>query len=49
MKGLADMFKLRVAGRQPEFIALVKQAGKQDAATKKIMPKPPDGEVKENA
>ena len=38
------VFKQRVQNRQPDFIALVKQAGKQDAVTKKIMPRPPDGE-----
>lgn len=37
---LAQMFKPRVLARQADFIALVKQAGKQDPATKKIMPKP---------
>jgi hypothetical protein len=51
IKDLADLFKPRVLNRQPEFIALVKQAGKQDTATKKIMPKPPTnnpaGEPKE--
>ena len=42
--GIADlvkMFKPRVLGRQPEFIALVKQAGKQDKVTKMIMPNMP--------
>jgi hypothetical protein len=40
IKELADLFKPRVLNRQPDFIALVKQAGKQDTATKRIMPKP---------
>ncbi|TKA82047.1 hypothetical protein B0A55_01526 [Friedmanniomyces simplex] len=36
---LVKVFKTRLAGRTAEFIALVKQAGKQEAVTKKIVPK----------
>ncbi|KAK3705456.1 transcription factor IIF subunit tfg1 [Vermiconidia calcicola] len=39
LRELANIFKPRVIGRQPEFIALVKMAGKQDNATKRIMRK----------
>lgn len=41
---LVKIFKARITSqRQAEFIALVKQAGKQDAASKKILPKPLEG------
>jgi len=36
---LVKMFKSRLTGRTTDFIALVKQAGKQDTASKKIVPK----------
>lgn len=39
LKVLVSMFKTRVANRTQEFIALVKLVGKQDPATKKIIPK----------
>lgn len=42
LKDLVKIFKQRVAARQPEFIGLVKQAGRQDPATKKIVPKAED-------
>ena len=40
IKTLVGLFKLQVAGRNAEFIQLVKSAGQQDKATQKIMPKP---------
>ena len=36
---LVALFRTRSAGRNQDFIQLVKQAGKQDLATKKIVPK----------
>ncbi|KAK3112996.1 transcription factor IIF subunit tfg1 [Teratosphaeriaceae sp. CCFEE 6253] len=36
---LVKMFKHRLAGRTADFIAVVKQAGRQDPASKKIVPK----------
>ncbi|KAK0269718.1 transcription factor IIF subunit tfg1 [Friedmanniomyces endolithicus] len=36
---LVKVFKTRLAGRTTEFIALVKQAGRQEPATKRIVPK----------
>ncbi|KAK5125740.1 hypothetical protein LTR85_012014 [Meristemomyces frigidus] len=36
---LVKSFKTRLGGRNGDFIALVKQAGKQDHASKKIVPK----------
>ncbi|KAK3651266.1 transcription factor IIF subunit tfg1 [Elasticomyces elasticus] len=36
---LVKIFKSRLSGRTTDFIALVKQAGKQDNVTKKIVPK----------
>ena len=42
---LVKVFKLRVTlQRQAEFIALVKRAGTQDKASKKILPKKAEGE-----
>lgn len=38
---LVKAFKSRLGGRNTEFIGLVKLAGKQDHATKKIVPKGP--------
>lgn len=46
IRDLVKVFKQRVVDRQAEFIALVKQAGKQDMGTKKIMPRV-DGDEKE--
>lgn len=36
---LVDVFRSRVAGRQADFISLVKGAGRQDPTSKRIMPK----------
>lgn len=42
---LVRIFRPRVVSRQPEFIALVKQAGKQDPASKKILQKVGEGQA----
>lgn len=42
LKDLVKIFRARIGNnKQTDFIGLVKQAGKQDPATKKIIPKDP--------
>ena len=43
---LVKIFRARVLSRQGDFIALVKQAGKQDPASKKIIPRTEEEKAK---